>query len=212
MRIHSLLSLLPSLTSLVLASSRICLTQSRVDYFIEAWNNITGKRENWDSLMQDITTENFTIVSDSLAYLIQEPLNTSVAKSRDQYFQRFVAPSAGVPGEFKTLFLSHTCDSITWYREWSIGEYPIREMAVFLVDIEETGKIYKSLYEWNSGVVVHALCEYGAEMCAGRKMEKMEKKVEVGNEGVVFERRDCGVESKGEDEGKVVGGDGRDEL
>lgn len=54
-------------------------------------------------------------------------LNTSVAKSRDQYFQRFVAPSPGVQGEFKTLFLSHTCDSITWYREWPIGEYPIRK-------------------------------------------------------------------------------------
>ncbi|KXT10375.1 hypothetical protein AC579_1189 [Pseudocercospora musae] len=204
MRIHSLFSLLPSLTSLVFASSRNCLTQSRVDYFIEAWNNITGKRENWEFLMQDITTENFTIVSDSLAYLIQEPLNTSVARSRDEYFRRFVAPSPGVQGEFKTLFLSHTCDSITWYREWAIGEYPIREMAVFLVDIEEFGKIYKSLYEWNSGVVVHALCEHGADMCAGRKMESMAKRVEVGNEGVVFERRDCGDEGKAEE--------GRDEL
>lgn len=85
-------------------------------------------------------------------------------------------------------------------------------MAVFLVDVEETGKIYKSLYEWNSGVVVHALCEYGAEMCAGRKMEKMEKRVEVGKEGVVFERRDCGDEVETEGEGKVGGESGRDEL
>lgn len=74
MHIPSLLSFISSLVHTVLASPRTCLTQSRVDYFIEAWNNITGKRDNWEFLMQDITTENFTIVSDSLAYLIQEPV------------------------------------------------------------------------------------------------------------------------------------------
>ena len=58
-------------------------------------------------------------------------------------------------GEVKDLFISHSCDTITWYFEFATKPLPTRGIAILFVNAEH--KVYKSYREVNSAALLYNL-------------------------------------------------------
>jgi hypothetical protein len=76
-------------------------------------------------------------------------------------------------GPVKTLFLSHTCCTITWYFELATTPLPIRGINIIFVNEEK--KIVKAYWEVNSGALLWNL---GKPECQANFT------VSVGKEGI----------------------------
>lgn len=58
-------------------------------------------------------------------------------------------------GDVRDIFVSHTCDTITWYFEFDTTPLPTRGIAILFVN--EDKKIYKSYREVNSAALLYNL-------------------------------------------------------
>ncbi len=58
-------------------------------------------------------------------------------------------------GTVKDLFISHGCDTITWYFEFATKPLPTRGIAIFFVNAER--KVYKAYREVNSAALLYNL-------------------------------------------------------
>lgn len=79
------------------------------------------------------------------------------------------------------LFISNTCDTITWYFEFGTVPLATRGIAILFVDLESR-KIWKAFREVNVGAI---LTNQGNPEC------KSNFPVSTGKEGVVPGRSSC---------------------
>ncbi|KAH9810523.1 hypothetical protein Tdes44962_MAKER10416 [Teratosphaeria destructans] len=161
--------------------SRPCLTDAETTHLVAQFSRIASSAPNASAVANETLTPDFQSISDSVNFVDGAPLNTTLTHSRAQLLQQ----EAELPavGTIKDLFISHSCDTITWYWEFATTPLPTRGIAILFVD-GESRRIYKAYREVNSAVVLWNLgrpeCEADFTVPA------------VGDQGPAFERDGCG--------------------
>ena len=97
-------------------------------------------------------------------------LNTTTTHSRAQLLNQ--DQNLPTTGPVKSLFVSHTCDTITWYFEAETTPLPTRGILILFVNEEK--KIYKRYREANSAALLYNLgqpeCESNFTVSVGSKV------------------------------------------
>lgn len=109
-------------------------------------------------------------------------MNTSLAHS----IQDFIEQESTVPAvpAMKTIFMSHTCDTITWYWEFLTKPWPTRGIVILFVNLDSR-KIYKTYREVNVGAL---LLNQGNPEC---EIPATNWTTSVGTEGLKKEESGC---------------------
>ncbi|KAK6388583.1 hypothetical protein LTR65_007739 [Meristemomyces frigidus] len=128
-----------------------CLTDSDASDLVAGFTTIAAEHTGYEGVADQILVDNFTSISDSVNFVDGIPLNTTMTTSRAQLLQQ----EAKLPptGKVTDLFISHTCDTITWYFEFGTTPLPTRGIAILFVNAEK--KIYKAYREINSAALLY---------------------------------------------------------
>ncbi|KAK3628162.1 hypothetical protein LTR56_018774 [Elasticomyces elasticus] len=147
-----------------------CLTDAETSYLVNGFRVVSTESTGYEALANKILAVNFTSISDGINFVDGVPLNTTITTSRAQ----ILAQEAGLPpaGEVTDIFISHSCDTITWYYEFPTTPLPIRVIAILFVNADK--QIYKAYRELNSAAV---LWNIGKPECQSNFL------VTVGNAG-----------------------------
>ncbi|KAM3414389.1 hypothetical protein BST61_g11030 [Cercospora zeina] len=132
--------------------------------------------------LEELVDENVTTASDSLSNVHQKPLNTTLAHNLQEMLEQEAAVPA-VPS-VNTIFVSNTCDTITWYWEFTTNPYPTRGIVILFVNLKSR-KIYKTYREANIGAI---LANQGYPEC---ETPASNWTIEVGTEGLRKEESSC---------------------
>ena len=149
MHLSTVLHLLTSLTVAITAQDLSttssqhpcnCLTDAQAKSYVADYAWIMAEKPNYRTVAEKRLKSDFKAYSDSYSYIFQHELNRTNTQTRDEH----LAKHKNTPREwgFETLFLSHTCDTITWYA-WNWMEskerlaLPIRKMKIFFVDTKD---------------------------------------------------------------------------
>ncbi|KAI5363887.1 hypothetical protein Slin14017_G058510 [Septoria linicola] len=128
--------------------SDACLTKRDTTSIVQKYSLYLTKYPGNATMLGELHEENVVTASDSLSYVFQKPLNTSLAHS----LQDIIDQEAAVPG-INAIFTSHICDTITWYWEFTTKPWPIRGIVILFVNLESR-KIYKTYREVNVGAIL----------------------------------------------------------
>lgn len=83
-----------------------------------------------------------------------------------------------MPG-INNIFVSHSCDTITWYWEFLTEPWPIRGISIIFVDLE-TRKVVKTYREANVGTLLRLSgspeCQTNFTVSKGSDVFKPEKR------------------------------------
>ncbi|KAK5132776.1 hypothetical protein LTR08_008661 [Meristemomyces frigidus] len=112
---------------------------------------VAAEHPGYEAVAAQILTDNFTSISDSVNFVDTIPLNTTMTTSRAQLLEQ----EAKLPptGQITDLFISHTCNTITWYFDFGTTPLPTRGIAILFVNADK--KIYKAYREVNSGAILY---------------------------------------------------------
>ncbi|KAK5119479.1 hypothetical protein LTR85_007579 [Meristemomyces frigidus] len=134
-------------------------TNYETSNLVAGFRNIAAEHAGYEEVAAQILVDNFTSISDSVNLVDGIPLNTTMTTSRAQLLQQV----AKLPptGTVTDLFISHTCDTITWYFEFGTAPLPTRGIAILFVNSEK--KIYKAYREVNNAALLYNI---GKPECA----------------------------------------------
>ncbi|USW47329.1 hypothetical protein Slin15195_G006480 [Septoria linicola] len=142
-----------------------CLTNKDAQDYVADYSYVLSKQPNYRTRANARFKQDFKAYSDSYAFVYQNALNTTNTHTLNQYLKVHKIPEPA----YETLFLSHTCDTITWYSVGWMGpnpatRLPIRRMKILFVDLED-GRYTKVYNEQNSAAMLYAMgspeCEPG---------------------------------------------------
>ncbi|GIZ48998.1 hypothetical protein CKM354_001203900 [Cercospora kikuchii] len=159
-----------------------CLTRDETAQIIEKYTLYLTKYPGNRTVLEELLDENVTTASDSLSYVFQKPLNATLAHNLQEMLEQEAAVPA-VPS-VNTIFTSNTCDTITWYWEFTTKPYPTRGIVILFVNLQSR-KIYKTYQEANIGAV---LANQGSPEC---QIPDSNWKLEIGKEGLQREESSC---------------------
>ncbi|PPJ60083.1 hypothetical protein CBER1_07565 [Cercospora berteroae] len=119
-----------------------CLTRVETAQIIEKYTLYLTKYPDNRTVLEELVDENVTAASDSLSYVFQKPLNTTLARN----LQEMLKQEAAVPAvpSVNTIFVSNTCDIISWYWEFTTKPYPTRGIVILFVNLQ-LRKLYKNV-------------------------------------------------------------------
>ncbi|KAF7197329.1 hypothetical protein HII31_01139 [Pseudocercospora fuligena] len=157
-----------------------CLTDEETDEIIGKFNTIITTNPGDAKLLGELYSENVTTASDSLSFVFQKPLNATLAHTLAELIAQ--EGSFGVVPEINNIFVSHSCDTITWYWEFLTEPWPTRGMSIIFVDLESK-KVVKTYREVNVGAL---LKDSGSPECRSNFT------VSKGHDGLPLEKRSCG--------------------
>ncbi|KAM3424474.1 hypothetical protein BST61_g6478 [Cercospora zeina] len=148
----------------LISRSQGCLTDGGADSFHTVFGGIRRKVEGYEELIDKFISPNFEFISDSLAFLTAGTLNKTNAHSAQEYLS--------------------SCDTITTYSEFIVGDVPIRAFNLYFVDIA-TAKIAKIYAEINSAAARYATCKLNSTACP------TQVKYNIGNDGPAYGVSGC---------------------
>jgi len=158
-----------------------CLTDAEASTLVAAMSTVAAEHPGYKDVAAKYIADNFVSIGDSINFVDGIPLNTTMTHNRTQLLQQ----EAKLPptGTVTNLFISHTCDTITWYFEFATTPLPTRGIAILFINAKK--RIYKAYREINSAAVLWNL---GQPEC------RENFTVAVGQEGPGFvndTRRSC---------------------
>ncbi|KAF2211301.1 hypothetical protein CERZMDRAFT_98611 [Cercospora zeae-maydis SCOH1-5] len=159
-----------------------CLTREETANIIDRYTLYLIEYPGNRTVLEEPVDENVTTASDSLSYVYQKPLNKTLAHNLQEMLEQEAAVPA-VPS-VSTIFVSNTCDTITWYWEFTTKPYPTRGIVILFVNLQSR-KIYKTYREANIGAV---LANQGNPEC---RTPASNWTIEVGTEGLQKEESGC---------------------
>ncbi|KAK4498295.1 hypothetical protein PRZ48_010953 [Zasmidium cellare] len=159
--------------------SNKCITDGEVTYLVNGFRKIISESPVNRTLAAEIIVQDFVSISDSVNFVDQVPLNTTLTHSLPQLLEQ----ESRLPavGSVKDLYIAHNCETITWYFEFATKPLPTRGIAILFVG--ENRRIWKAYREANVGATLVAM---GRPECRG------DFGWSVGREGVEGGRSGCG--------------------
>lgn len=82
------------------------------------------------------------------------------------------------------MHIAHSCDTITTYSEFIVGDVPIRAFNLYFVDLP-SAKIIKLYTEINNGAARYAICKLNSTACP------TQVKFDVGDNGPAYGFSGC---------------------
>ncbi|KXS94301.1 hypothetical protein AC578_6786 [Pseudocercospora eumusae] len=156
-----------------------CLTHEETDEIIRKFNTIITTNPGDAELLGELYSENVTTASDSLSFVFQKPLNATLAHNLTELIAQ--EGSFGVVPGINNIFVSHSCDTITWYWEFLTEPWPTRGISIIFVDLASR-KVVKTYREANVGALLR---DSGSPECQSNFI------VSKGNDGLSPEKRSC---------------------
>ncbi|KAK5735445.1 hypothetical protein LTR17_008143 [Elasticomyces elasticus] len=130
-----------------------CLTDAEAFDLVNGFRIVASIAPGYEAVANRTLSEDFISISDGVNFAARIPLNTTETTSRAQLLEQ----EAQLPptGAVRDIFVSHTCDTITWYFEFATKPLPTRGIAILFVNAEK--KIYKSYREVNNAALLYNL-------------------------------------------------------